>query len=744
MSPSVSVPKGAELESFSGDLAEGHRPHSTRILPRVSVRRRITLYVIVSGILILLYASLKNSTWQGSTELHTLMEAGGTLLAFFVGLVALVRFHAQKDNMFLFIGTGFLGTALLDGYHTIVTSSWFDQLLPSPLSSLIPWSWSASRFFLAVLMYVSWRVWRREQRLGASGKIGEGSVYLVVAGLTVSTFAFFALVPLPRAYYPELLLLVRPEELLAGTFLLAALAGYFQKGDWKHDPFDHFMVLSLIIGFAAQALFMPFSSRLFDSMFDAAYLLKSASYACVIFGLLSNVHHVFRKVEHSARSVSQTNEKLRIEIVERKKAQSALEEGRNELERRVKDRTSELAEAERRYRDLFNNAPDLMAVTDLADGRILQCNQTMVRELGYDEDDLIGRSVWDLYAKKYAEDARRTSLSVAETGKILESERAFVRRDGTQLEVLLHATQVRDEEGKVVASHSTWRDITQMKRLERERNQAQKLESIGQLAAGIAHEINTPTQYVGDNTNFLKDAFADLEPVLASYEKLLALSAQKADLNETVTEVEAARKEADLEYLREEIPQAIEQSLEGISRVASIVRAMKEFAHPGGNDKVAIDLGKAVESTLTVSRNEWKYVADVQTDFDSNLPSVPCLPGDLNQALLNLIVNASHAIGDKNGNSGQKGLINISTRRVNGWAEIRVQDNGPGIPQEIQDRIFDPFFTTKEVGKGSGQGLAICHSVIVDKHGGKILVESTPGQGTTFVLQLPLDHEEQE
>jgi PAS domain S-box-containing protein len=283
-------------------------------------------------------------------------------------------------------------------------------------------------------------------------------------------------------------------------------------------------------------------------------------------------------------------------------------------------------------------------------------------------------------------------------------------------------------------------DITERKNLEKHLTQAQKLRSIGQLSSGIAHEINTPTQYVGDNTRFLQDAFADLMDVLAQQAGLLRAARSGPVGPEVIRAVDEAIRQADLDYLTSEIPLAIGHTLEGIDRIAKIVRAMKEFAHPGREDKVAADLNKIIETTLTVARNEWKYVADLVTDFDRSLPEVPCHPGEINQVILNLVVNAAHAVEDqiKQGRI-TKGVITVATRRKDDWAEIQISDTGGGIPEEIQPRIFDPFFTTKEPGRGTGQGLAICHPVIVDKHGGRIFFESEVGRGTTFTINLPLE-----
>ncbi len=275
--------------------------------------------------------------------------------------------------------------------------------------------------------------------------------------------------------------------------------------------------------------------------------------------------------------------------------------------------------------------------------------------------------------------------------------------------------------------------------------EGQKLESIGKLAAGIAHEINTPAQYVGDNMEFLEQSFGDIMDLFKKYRALQA-AAEAGDVSpDLVSEVSEAADTADIEFLEEEIPRALTQSREGVARVTKIVGAMKEFSHPGTAERQPIDLNRAIESTVTVARNEWKYVAELETDFDADLPPVPCLAGELNQVVLNIVVNAAHALAETlPEGGGEKGQIRIRTGRVDDdWAEIEISDNGPGMPEEVRRKIFDPFFTTKEVGKGTGQGLAIARSVVVDKHKGTIGVESEPGHGATFRILLPLDAQQQ-
>ncbi|MGE4560248.1 MAG: GAF domain-containing protein [Desulfobulbus sp.] len=269
--------------------------------------------------------------------------------------------------------------------------------------------------------------------------------------------------------------------------------------------------------------------------------------------------------------------------------------------------------------------------------------------------------------------------------------------------------------------------------------QAQKLEAVGQLAAGIAHEINTPTQYVGDNTLFLKDSFESVATILQTYDELLRRAKEKRITPELLARVENELAEADIGYLFEQIPSAIQETLDGVDRVSRIVRAMREFSHPGGKEKTPADLNNAIETTTTVARNEWKYVAELKLDLAPDLPLVPCFLGEFNQCILNLVVNAAQAIKESVGQQpGVKGQIIISTRCYGDVVEVKVGDTGPGIPEWARPHIFEPFFTTKDVGKGTGQGLSIVYNTIVKQHGGTASFTTETGKGTTFILSLPV------
>jgi signal transduction histidine kinase len=273
--------------------------------------------------------------------------------------------------------------------------------------------------------------------------------------------------------------------------------------------------------------------------------------------------------------------------------------------------------------------------------------------------------------------------------------------------------------------------------VELELRQAQKLEAIGRLAAGVAHEINTPVQFAADNVQFVASGTRDLLALVGRYQ---ALGAQLGDGTVAVADAAAharrAERDIDLPYLADNLPDAVAASLEGLGRIAVIVRAMREFAHPGQDAMCAVDLNQALVNTLTVAKHEYKYVAELMTEL-GELPPIVCNVGHVNQAVLNVVINAAHAIELVVAGSGEKGRITVATKLVGDFVTITISDTGGGIPNSIRDRICEPFFTTKEIGKGTGQGLAIARTVL-ERHGGSLTFSSQAGLGATFVLRLPV------
>jgi two-component system, NtrC family, sensor kinase len=407
-----------------------------------------------------------------------------------------------------------------------------------------------------------------------------------------------------------------------------------------------------------------------------------------------------------------------------------------------------LRESEARLSCVVHAAQDGIVMVD-HEFRVTLWSQATERITGYTAAEALGRGLHALLfpSRFYSEyeDKFRMWLDKAERnalGRTLEL--TALRKDQSEFPAEISLSAVKGNDGWITIG--ILRDVTERVRVQSERDrmevmlrQAQKLESIGQLAAGIAHEINTPTQYVGDNTRFIKDAFLDVQNVLKSFARLLDACNQHSVTPELLEEVKSQIRAADLDYLSAEIPKAISQTIEGINRISIIVRAMRDFSHPGAREKVRTDIRQAIESTLIVCRHEYKNVAEISCQFDESMPRVPCIPGEFTQVIMNLVINAAHAIAAKIGTQpDSKGKITIATMHRGEWAEIRVSDSGTGIPDDIRTKVYDPFFTTKEVGKGTGQGLAICHAVIVGKHGGSIDFESALGQGTTFIVRLPL------
>jgi PAS domain S-box-containing protein len=376
-------------------------------------------------------------------------------------------------------------------------------------------------------------------------------------------------------------------------------------------------------------------------------------------------------------------------------------------------------------------------------GNLTFFNESLQNILGYSADELMLMNQRQYMDEANGDKSWKTLHEIYITGEpVKDAEWKVVRKDGNERHLEVSVSQMKSTEGTPVGYRGLARDVTERKIMESQILESQKLESIGQLAAGIAHEINTPMQYISDNIYFIENSFDDIESLLDKFEKLFKAVKMGKIKSGLLLELESSIEELEMAYLREEIPVAIKQTLEGVARVSKIVKAMKEFSHPGTDEMTLIDINRAIQSTITVARNEWKYSCQVDTDLDISLPCVPCLPAEFNQAILNIIINAVHAIDDVVGrNSSVKGRIKVITCNYKEWAEIRISDTGPGIPKDIQSKIFNPFFTTKEVGRGTGQGLHIVHAIIVNKHGGTIRFESEIGKGTTFIIRLPIKNE---
>jgi PAS domain S-box-containing protein len=412
---------------------------------------------------------------------------------------------------------------------------------------------------------------------------------------------------------------------------------------------------------------------------------------------------------------------LKRETQDRKKAETSIKKTHREIEHLISSLPTILIGLSKENQIVYWNAK-AEKVFDRAESEVMGLP---LNRCGIDCD-------WDKIAAGIAQSRNKSCpIRVDDVG--------FRMPDGQERYLGLTIQPLNGEENAILGLTIIGADITERKKLEAQLQQSHKMEALGQLAAGIAHEINTPTQFVGDNTRFFQDAFDDLIEIIHIYKELTESIKSKSITDELIRNAEERIEKIDLEYLEEEIPVAIQHTLKGVDRITKIVQAMKIFAHPGMMEKESTDINKEIEKTITITRNEWKYVAEMITDFDSSLPLVPCFRAEFNQVILNLIVNAAHAVAEANkDNPSPKGMIRIRTHHEGNWAKIYISDTGAGIPEAIRHKIFDLFFTTKGPGKGSGQGLAISHSVIVKKHNGTLDLETHEGKGTTFIIGLPM------
>ncbi|MFT5719453.1 MAG: PAS domain S-box-containing protein, partial [Oleiphilaceae bacterium] len=493
---------------------------------------------------------------------------------------------------------------------------------------------------------------------------------------------------------------------------------------------DNFVFLPSVLGFANNSLSMLFSFdtenretnevRFIPSVLGVFLTLSICGY---LVSLKKRNDHISSKVEEKTRAYHELN---------------------SDLEREIEKKGS-------LYKQLNDSAEGLRILTNSVSGVIWEADP---REMAYiyisnQVEKILGYSSNDYLSGKRQLGGERVKEGTTPISTLLQ--RNFVGPDSFTLEYEVHRQDgqliwIRNVISKIfkdkvlVKIRGVFFDITEEKNLEGQREliegklkHAQKMESIGQLAAGIAHEINTPSQFVGDNLSFISDSTKNL----INYHKKLEHMIIKLQESELTNQANNAKLQLDIDFLEEEIPQAIEQSVDGVSRITEIVSAMKDFSHPGKDDKQTTDINRAIESTTIVARNEWKYLADMQFDFSGDVLMVNCFPGEINQVILNMIANACYAIKDST-EGKVKGNILITTSEENGNAIIKIKDDGAGIREDIIEKVFDPFFTTKEVGQGTGQGLSLAYNIIVEKHGGKVFVESALGNGTTFTIQVPI------
>ena len=679
-------------------------------------QRKIWIYVTSAVVLTALGIALQPNGWKGTAQLHTLMELAATMLATTIGVVAMIRFYSKKQNAYLFVGIGFFGTAFLDGYHAVVTSSFFSQYLPSGLAALIPWSWNASRTFLAVLMVLSVWAWRREQRMGVAGWISERLVYAMVGALTLASFLFFTVVPLPRAYYPEFFF-GRPEEFVAGALFLVALLGYLKKAAWQHDQFENWLVISLIFGFICQVVMMSRSFTLFDSMFDLAHSMKILSYLCVLTGLFINTYHLFGEAQRSREILAESNGFLQLEAKRRKQSQAelvvavgSLQEQKDAAEAARKASSDQAA----RIKGIVDSVVDAI-ITISPRGNIESFNTAAEKIFGYSAEEVMGKNVKMLMPAPYQQEHDGYLQNYRESGrkKIIGIGREVVgkRKDGSTFPMELAVSEVQLKEQRLFTG--VVRDITERKEAE-------------QQQAALNMKIAFQAQEIAQNNTALKNSNEEL--------KQFAYVASH-DLQEPLRKVNSFCQLLQDEYsdqLDENAQSYIRFAVDGAKRMRNLVSDLLDFSRveTQGKPLEPTDVNEAycqaIENLrLNIEENDATITADP-------LPSIQADRDQLVRLFQNLIGNAIKYRGE----SPPEIQVRVQEQDFE-WV-ISIQDNGIGMESQYYERIFVMFqrLHARDEYTGTGIGLAICKR-IVDRLNGRIWVESEPGTGSTFFISVP-------
>jgi two-component system, NtrC family, sensor kinase len=456
--------------------------------------------------------------------------------------------------------------------------------------------------------------------------------------------------------------------------------------------------------------------------------------AFFVFLVIRLSKHTISDIAKKEDTLHQLNTTLENKVTQRtSELEKSMTELNNEMLER-KEANKKISRMSQELRQILDTISTGFRVID-TNHVVTQVNKRFCSITGLAHDELVGSFCYDNFDDGDCRNSKscrmRTIQKHSETSETIVIK---TTKNGNKAHFRISSAPMLDGDGNIVGLLEDFQDITPLLRAQEEKelaqnrlHQAAKLESVGQLAAGIAHEINTPVQFVGTNLEFLRESFDEL----ASYINTIQPSIPPGTTDTNL-------KLDDWEYLSEEIPQALEQSMQGLERVRKLVQSMKEFSHPGSKEVAPADINTIIENTLAISQNEWQHVAELYTELPEDLPQVPCRTDELGQVFLNIIINAGHAIADKVKGTTEKGKLTIRTIHRDDVVEIYIIDTGKGMSDELCDKIFDPFFTTKEVGKGTGQGLSIARDIVVNKHQGKIRVESVQGEGSTFIISLPL------
>lgn len=617
-------------------------------------------------------------------QLHTLLEIIAANLALFIGAIALVRFYGKKSNSMLLIAIGFLGTALLDGFHVFSTSSFFSDWFPLISPSLNSWSWIASRVFLSLYLWLSWLFWKRETTLGEAVKLSEQIIFLLSGSLILIAFLIFAFVPLPRLYYFDFFF-HRPHEFIPAFLLLLALLGYVRKGLWKHDYFEFWLVLSLIVGFIGQVLFMPLSSRLFDTMFNVAHILKNISYIFVLVGLTISMYYLFKQAERSARALSWADEEMQLEIEERKWAEEMLKESRIYAE------------------SIVETIREPLLVLD-ANLRVIRANRSFYQTFKVKPKKTLNKFVYQLDQGHWnVPDLLRRLKKTIYKDEHLEGYEMTREFGPIGLKTLLiNARRIYQEEVETNLILLTIDDITERKRTEealQERTQALERSNhdLEQFAYVASHDLQEPLRMVSSYCQLLQRRFKD---------KL------DSDGNDF-----------------------IDYAVDGAKRMTELINDLLIYSRVDtrGKPLKPTDCNAIVNQALNNLRMAIEQNGATVT-YDLLPTTLMADEMQLIQLFQNLIGNAIKF------RSNKLPEVQVSVEQKNGNWVFSVRDNGIGIDSQYAERVFIMFqrlHSTLEYA-GTGIGLAICKK-IVERHRGKIWLESQVGKGSQFYFSIPVN-----
>jgi len=593
-----------------------------------------------------------------------------------------VHYFGSRERYYLICGLGFFICGGEDFIHGLLSFSRFFDGVEADLSKFVPGTYVAGRCMFAVSIILAAILGGRSR--ATKGVRKETVLFSLVAMIVACVVTALAIIlPLPQFIYPERLI-SRPVDFASAVLFAIAFAMVLKRYLYERSVFSGFLLSCILLNLGGQ-IYMSFSKQLFDAFFDIAHWANILSYCMPVLGIAIQA---LNEMKNSER-----------ELVTRKHAEKALQEHHDHLEEVVEKRTSELTTANKGLKEGITEREHAEEQLKHAQAEL----QEQISEL------VEARQA----ALNMMEDVEREITERKQAEKTLE--RAYIKLENTNRE---------------------------LKEMQSQMVQSEKLASIGQLAAGVAHEMNTPVGFVASNFQTLESYVNKFKTLLQMHNELVGEvgSAGNTKLLTKASLIDQSRNDMQMDFILEDIQSLFDDSREGLKRITEIIQNLRDFSRidqPGSRDKYNVN--SAVEATLIVATNEIKYDAEVKTEF-SEVPPIFCNSGQINQVFLNILVNAAQAI--KSQERDGRGTITIRTYATDGGVVCEISDDGPGIPPDELPNIFDPFFTTRPAGRGTGLGLSVSYDIIVNKHNGKLLVDSTVGEGTKFTIKLPIGSKE--